>query len=137
MFFKQDKQVKQVDTDYPYCLFIPIVEQIRDHNNIRTWSLVMQPNVARKFYSSIELLEQCESSRLGRKRLSCYRIFLSAAEYSQLQATPSNAQIRIGFLSFQVERIQSLITINKENKVEYVNPFCSGIKEEKTVTFAA
>ncbi|CEK10562.1 hypothetical protein [Legionella hackeliae] len=138
MFFKPDKKTKKSETEYPYDLFIPIVEQIRDYKNIRTWCLAMQSNVARKFYPSIELLEQCESSRLrSNQQLSCYIISLNTTEYSQLQVTPSNAHIRVGFLSFEAERIQSLVTINKENNLEHVNPFYSGINQARAITCAA
>ncbi|MFT4059117.1 MAG: hypothetical protein QM652_06165 [Legionella sp.] len=119
MFFKGKIQ----DESREVCFYMPIVEQIRDYENARTWSLALQKNVARKFYCSIELLQQLESSRLGaNKVLSCYKISLTSSEHSQLKADDRNFGLFTGFLSFAPESIKSLIVLNADNPIEYMNP---------------
>jgi hypothetical protein len=138
VFFNEKERKRNKEHNGVHCFFIPIVEQIKDYQDKHAWNLANSDGVIRKFYDSMDTLKLLESSRLGKnKMLSCYKIHLTDDEYEQLNES-NQANVFIASLSFEPKRIESLIVVNHQATLEYINPYyLVGQEIERNQVFAA
>lgn len=120
LFFNKITQ-KNDEKEKIHYFFIPIVEQIKekDYENERSYRFAIKSKVSRKFYTSPQLLEESEKSRLAfGSLLSCYKVALTESEKKQLEATDKEG-LFTGFLNFKPSEIESLIVFKNGLQLPY------------------
>jgi hypothetical protein len=118
LFKKQSNLAERLEITNS-CFFVPIVEQLEqdDYATSHAWNLAKSPNVLRKFYTSTQRLVELEAASLPEEAtLSCYKVFLTAEQLTQLEQDQTHHGRFKGFISVSAEQIESIIVFKPHQR---------------------